>query len=250
MTIDMHAHWTPKELYDALYERGKPPLPKSFDTVEDRLAEMDKYGYSRGILSTSPVGGFESLPLEESLSLCRIFNDATAAACQAHPDRFSGLAALPSADMEVMIEEFERMAATPGMIGAVLPGDGFLSLRRAERFRPMLRAANERGAVFLVHYSRVADDPDGAVKELTDNQTPRRGTLDMQARLSENMVTFCMTDLLADYPNVTVISHNLGGNIPFEVERMDHRIMVDRPDEPLPSTRFREAPLLVDCNSF
>lgn len=250
MTIDMHAHWTPKELYDALHERGKSPLPKSFDTVEDRLAEMDKYAYSRGVLSRSPVTDVECLPTEEALPLCQAFNDATAAACRAYPDRFSGFAALPSADMEVMIEEFERSTAQPGMIGAVLPGDGFLSLRRADRLRPLLRAANERGAVFLVHYGRIADDPDGHVKELTDNPTPRRGTLDMQARLSESMVTFCMTDFLADYPNVTVIVHNLGGNIPFEIERMDHRMLVDRPDGELPSKRIREAPLLVDCNSF
>lgn len=250
MAIDMHAHWTPKELYDALHERGKPPLPKSFDTVEDRLAEMDRFGYSHGVLSLTPVSGIEALPLEDALPLCRVFNDATAAACRAHPDRFSGFASLPSADMEVMIEEFERTAAMPGMVGAVLPGDGFLSLHRAERFRPMLRAANERGAVFLVHYGRLADDPDGLVKELSDNAAPRRGTLDMQARLSENMITFCMTDFLADYPKVTVISHNLGGNIPFEVERLDHRTLVDRPQEELPSQRIRKAPLLVDCNSF
>jgi predicted TIM-barrel fold metal-dependent hydrolase len=252
MPIDMHAHWTPKELYDALHERGKPPLPKAYDSVDERLAEMDKYGYSRGVLSRSPVNDLECLPAEEALPLCRAFNDATAAACRAFPDRFSGFAALPSADMETMIEEFERTVAMPGMVGAVLPGDGFRSLRRAERLRPLLKAANERGAVFLVHYGRIADDPDGQVKDLTDNPTPRRGTLDMQARLSENMVTFCLTDLLADYPNIRIIVHNLGGNIPFEIERMDHRVLVDadRWEGDLPSKRVREAPILVDCNSF
>jgi len=250
MAIDMHAHWMPRELHDALHERGKAPLPKRFDAVGERLAEMDKYGYSRAVLSISLGGGVESRPIEEAFPLCQAFNDATAAACVDHPDRFYGFAALPTADMEVMIEELERTAIMPGMIGALLPGDGFLSLHRAEKFRPLFRAANERGAVFLVHYARMADDPEGRMKELTDNSTPRRGTLDMQARLSENMVTFCMTDFLADYPNVTVISHNLGGNIPFEVERMDHRTLVDRPEDELPSQRFREAPIMVDCNSF
>ena len=73
----------------------------------------------------------------------------------------------------------------------------------------------------------------------------------MQARLSQNMITFCLTDFLSEYPNVTVLSHNLGGNITFEVERMDHRTLVDRPDETdLPSNRLRAARMLVDCNSF
>jgi predicted TIM-barrel fold metal-dependent hydrolase len=44
--------------------------------------------------------------------------------------------------------------------------------------------------------------------------------------------------------------HNLGGNIPYEVERMDHRCLLDTPNEELPSSRFRNAKVYVDCNSF
>jgi predicted TIM-barrel fold metal-dependent hydrolase len=64
------------------------------------------------------------------------------------------------------------------------------------------------------------------------------------------MVTLCLTDFLADYPNVTTIVHNLGGNIPYEVERMDHRSLLDTPQEELPSARFRRSKVYVDCNSF
>ena len=48
----------------------------------------------------------------------------------------------------------------------------------------------------------------------------------------------------------TVVVHNLGGNIPFEIERMDHRCLLDTPEEELPSSRFRKAKVYVDCNSF
>jgi predicted TIM-barrel fold metal-dependent hydrolase len=64
------------------------------------------------------------------------------------------------------------------------------------------------------------------------------------------MVTLCLTDLLGPYPDATVVVHNLGGNIPFEVERMDHRCLLDTPMEELPSSRFRKAKVYVDCNSF
>src|ERR1700748_3408199 len=47
-----------------------------------------------------------------------------------------------------------------------------------------------------------------------------------------------------------MVVHNLGGNIPFEIERMDHRSMLDTPNEELPSSRFRKANVYVDCNSF
>jgi predicted TIM-barrel fold metal-dependent hydrolase len=247
MAIDLHAHWLPPELAGAMQEDGL--TPRAADSIEARLREMDERGFTHAVLSCVDRA-IESLPLEPSLKYCRAFNDATADAVAAHPDRFSGLASLPSADIEVMIEEFERCLALPGMVGAVLPGDGFLSLQRAERFRPLFRAANERGATFLVHYGRLADDPEGEVRAGNDNPGLRRGTLDMQARLSSNMVTFCLTDFLDDFPNVTVISHNLGGNLPYEIERMDHRTLVDRPGERLPSERVRESRVMVDCNSF
>ncbi len=115
----------------------------------------------------------------------------------------------------------------------------------------MFAAANQKGALFLVHYGRLADDPEGMVQRYGDNRGLRTGSLDMQSRLSQNMITFCLTDFLDDYPNVTVLSHNLGGNITFEVERMDHRTLVDQPaGTELPPRRLRAARLLVDCNSF
>lgn len=257
MPIDMHAHWMPQALAQALQEHAtpsqRPPTEGGaarFDTAESRLAEMDEHGFSYGVLSLSPGVGLDSRPLPEALPLCRTFNNATAAACRAYPDRYSGLALLPSTDEGAMLDEFERVLALPGMVGAVLPGDGFLSLRRAERYQPIFEAGNARGALFLIHDGRLADDPDAPRPDLSDNRGPRRGTLDMQARISSTMITFCMTDFLAAYPNVTVISHNLGGNIPFEVERLDHRSLLDHPDGELPSQRIRAARLLVDCNSF
>jgi predicted TIM-barrel fold metal-dependent hydrolase len=72
----------------------------------------------------------------------------------------------------------------------------------------------------------------------------------MQASLSSVMVTLCMTDFLAPYPNARVYVHNLGGNLPYEIERMDHRCLLDTPHEELPSARIRRAPVYVDCNSF
>ena len=38
--------------------------------------------------------------------------------------------------------------------------------------------------------------------------------------------------------------------VAFEVERLDHRSLLDTPDEPLPSTRLTKPNLWFDCNSF
>jgi predicted TIM-barrel fold metal-dependent hydrolase len=270
MAVDMHFHWGPKGFANVLRQRTSKPmirrgddgaeyfdsnfssnkLPSDFDDVNTRLAEMDKNGVQRAVLSMSPVTGIEAMALQDALPLARAYNDSVAATCAEHPDRFSGFAILPVGNMSAALTEFERVMEMPGMIGAVLPGDGFLSKKRAERFAPLFEAANRRNAVFLVHYGKLPDDPEAPKPDASDNARDRFGTLDMQSRLSSNMLTFCMTDFLKPYPNVTVMSHNLGGNIPFEIDRMDHRTMCDRPGDELPSKKVKAAPVIVDCNSL
>lgn len=267
----MHAHWRPPELIDALRNRSDLPrveknsdgeeflndgrwnktLDDAFDDVEERLTEMDQLGISTAVLSL--VGGFtwiERLPVQESLPLVRIYNDSVSAICKKYKGRFAGFASLPEANISAAAEEFERALALPGMVGAQVPGAAFHSLEDAEAMRPILDVANRHKAVVFIHFGpRPGDDWPRVAKD-TDNMRRRVGTLDMQASLSSNMVTLCMTDLLKDYPDAVVQVHNLGGNIPYEVERMDHRSLLDTPEEELPSARFMNSPVIVDCNSF
>jgi predicted TIM-barrel fold metal-dependent hydrolase len=114
----------------------------------------------------------------------------------------------------------------------------------------LLEVANRHRATLLIHHGPRPGDAFPKVGGDTDNARRRNGTLDMQASLSSVMVTLCLTEFLAPYPDVTLVVHNLGGNIPYEVERMDHRSLLDTPDEELPSSRFRKAKVYVDCNSF
>jgi predicted TIM-barrel fold metal-dependent hydrolase len=144
----------------------------------------------------------------------------------------------------------ERALALPGVVGAQLPGNFFLTRADAEAARPLLEVADRHSAVLLIHHGPRPGDAFPKVGGDTDNARRRNGTLDMQASLSSVMVTLCLTEFLAPYPNVTVVVHNLGGNIPYEVERMDHRSLLDTPDEELPSSRIRNAKVYVDCNSF
>src|SRR5690348_7654500 len=97
MTIDMHSHWRPAELVDALRARtkdprilrnaqgaevlkgrfGEQPIEEAFDNVDQRLEEMERGGITTAVLSL--LGGFswiERLPAEESLPLVRLFNDS------------------------------------------------------------------------------------------------------------------------------------------------------------------------------
>ena len=78
-----------------------------------------------------------------------------------------------------------RAMKLPGMVGCLLPGDGFLSLKRAERFKPLLEVIDRYSAMVLVHYGKTDNDADPIKVDSSDNGHPRMGTLDMQARLSQ-----------------------------------------------------------------
>jgi predicted TIM-barrel fold metal-dependent hydrolase len=273
MMIDMHAHWKPSEVADALRARtreprivrgtdgvevlkaprmAETPLAEAFNEAVVELARMDRQDVSVSVLSV--LGSFcwiEAQPIDEALPLCRKVNDGLAAICARHLGRFAAFAALPLTEMAAAAVEFERVMELPGIIGAQLPGNLFLTRDNAEAVRPLMAVAHRHKAVLFIHHGPRPGDAFPKFAGGTDNARRRNGTLDMQASLSSVMVTLCLTDLLADYPDATLMVHNLGGNIPYEVERMDHRCLLDTPDEELPSARFRRAAgVYVDCNSF
>src|SRR6266568_9586741 len=270
--IDMQAHGRPAEIADALRARtreprilrnpdgvevlkaprmGEAPLAEAFDDLDFHLARMDRQGVEVSVLSL--LGSFcwiEAQPLDVSGPLCRIVNDGLSAICEEHPGRFAAYAALPLTDIAAAAAELERALGLPGMIGAQIPGNAFLTRADAEAMRPLMDVANRHHAVLFIHHGPRPGDAFPKVGGDTDNARRRNGTLDMQASLSSVMVTLCLTDYLAPYPDATVLVHNLGGNIPYEIERMDHRSLLDTPKEELPSSRFRRAKVYVDCNSF
>ena len=271
MTIDMHAHWNPPALIQAFRERTAPPLIETnedgvevlltnhgsqpisevFDDVETRLAEMDRQGVSTGVLSLFGMHQWiERLPAEESVPLCRIYNDHVSEICAANAGRFAAYASLPQADMDAAVAEFERAIDLPGIVGGVVPGNAFLTRPDAEAYRPLLAAANAHKAMLFIHWGPTPGDTWPRTPPGTDNFARRMGTIDMQQSLSADMVTLCMTDILDEYPDAMIHIHNLGGNIPYEIERMDHRCLLDTPDEPLPSTCMNKPGLYMDCNSF
>ena len=222
MMIDMHAHWRPAEVADALRARtreprivaqrdgvevlkaprmGEEPLAEAFDDVDVHLARMDRQGVEISVLSV--LGSFcwiESQPLDVSVPLCRRVNDRFSAICAEHPGRFAAFAALPLTDLAAAAAELERVMALPGMIGAQLPGNFFLTRDDAEAARPLLEVANRHHAVLFIHHGPRPGDAFPKVGGDTDNARRRNGTLDMQASLSSVMVTLCLTDLLAPIP--------------------------------------------------
>lgn len=266
--IDLHAHWVPPALEQALRARaGRVPRVESASPSGDRLVmpvgtldfgagfvapgprleQMDGWGVARQVLSLPGLFGVDSLPVDDALPLVRGFNDDCAALCRAHPDRFSALAALPLSDLGAAVDELRRTRRLPGMLGAILPVDAFLSEAAARQLAPIFDAGNELGAHFFVHPGRMPGASPPLPAPPPDHALARRA-LAVQHEVGEAMVTLLLSDVLDSWPEVTVQVANLGGTFAATVERMDHMVQLRDPALPLPSSRARR--VWVDCASL
>lgn len=268
--IDAHAHFLPAPLVAAL--RARPDAPdiraepgggesfgiyrtrmpygRAYDDLDARLARMDKLGVDRQILSLPGLFGIDSRPADQALPLVRAFNDGVAGLIRRHPDRFSALAALPLANPTAAAEEYRR-ARGLGLSGMILPGDSFVSLAAAGQVRPLFELAAAIGGMVFVHPGPLPDAAGAALDVAAphaDSVLHRRVTVDIQNRMTEVTVTLALTDFLDPYPSVPVQVANLGGSLPFIIERIDHVYALRQPDAPAPSRSLR--PLYVDAASL
>lgn len=273
MTIDMHTHFVPAAMADGLRKRREPPwietradgaerihLPigdlafgADYSDMEARIGFMDARGIDRQLLSFPGLFGLDSLPVTECLPLLTLFNDEVAALSRAHPDRFSGLAALPMADMDAAVAELRRACTALGLAGAILPNNAFVTVAEAEKLRPLFEAGNELGVHFFVHPGRRPDEvpPPGTPPQASfPDLAFARQALGVQASVAQAMATLLFSDLLGDYGNVGVHVANLGGTLPMVIERMEHVAETRDVAGDRPMSRARSSRVHVDCSSL
>ncbi len=265
--VDLHAHWVPPALAQALRLRkgliprieprpgggerlvmpiGTLDFDERYIDITLRLACMAETGIARQLMSLPGLFGVDSLPIAEAAPLVRGFNDACAALCNSQPARFSGLAALPFADMDAALAELQRARRDLGLLGAILPVNAFASEASAARLAPLFEAGNALGAHFFVHPGRMPDD--SAPPPMAPDNALARRALAVQHEVGEAMVTLLLSDFLDAWPNVTVHVANLGGTFAAVIERMDHMVRLRDAGQSLPSTRARR--VWVDCASL
>ncbi len=85
-----------------------------------KLADMDRAGVDMSVISVN-IPTPDMLVPELAVEGARICNDAIAALCQEHRDRFIGIASLPLNDVSAAIAELERAVLDLNLRGVFLP---------------------------------------------------------------------------------------------------------------------------------
>jgi predicted TIM-barrel fold metal-dependent hydrolase len=267
--VDWHAHWVPPELVALLADReqaprvvcedgvrffdagqgDRQPLKEAQLDLSLRLAEMDRVGVSRQVLSLAVVLGhfMARLPADIEHALVAANNDGLARLVALKGSRFSGLAALPLAHLEDAPAVLEKAVVEQGLLGAILPADGFADKTVAQRFRDIFAVADRLGAHLFIHPGPL---PGSAPAPLAvdEAQMVRRRAVAFQDTLTAAALTFEFTDFLDPYPNAVVHLANLGGTIALLAERI--AMTAKRMELPPHLAEGRLRRIFVDTASF
>ena len=149
MPIDVHAHYVPRQLVEAVKTKGteigvrlvsggqapaigfdygfstRPLFSKLIEPVEDRRRSLDRQGLDRQLLATWPDMYGYGLEPDSCRAWHRLLNDTLAEWCDENADRFSWVASVPLTGERSAAEELVRvtdMRAVAVMIPANVEG--------------------------------------------------------------------------------------------------------------------------------
>ena len=212
-------------------------LGPSYTDIATRIAYLDGAGIATQVMSFPGALGLDVLPAEVSVPLVAEFNGHLADVCRASNGRLLGLAGLPLADMSASVAEMRRVRLKLGHLGVILPGNSFLSIAQAETLAPVFAAADEVGALIVIHPGLAVGE--AAPAPYSDSSVYRASALNLQASLAHMALTLVLGGFVDRYPNVTFHVVNLGGTLPFILERIDAIAESRFPGEPFPVETLR-----------
>ena len=264
--IDMHSHFYGGGLVDTLRARqkrpylrtredgvtvmvamnGEFPFTEHYHDHRVGLAEMQSAGLTHRMLTFPGALGVDLLPAAEIADAISTYNDHLAQLTAHTNGALIGLAGLPLDDIGLACKEVRRIRRDLGLPGIILPSNYFNTLADIEEMRPLLEAANEYGCHIMLHPGlKVGQEPPARP---TDNMQYRLSAVELQSSASQVALTVILSDMLDAYPNISFQIVNLGGTLPFIIERIESIARHRNPDAPFPTKRLRK--LWYDCASL
>jgi predicted TIM-barrel fold metal-dependent hydrolase len=259
--IDFHAHWIGPHVVEMLGKRSspRPPQGQGWFDIEARLRQMDEAGVQRQVLSYVGAAYDGVLTPDEARPFWRAQNDDVAALVRKYPERFSGLATLPTANVAWAADELQRAHQELGLLGATLPLDAFVSLEGARTLAPIFAVAQKNRSHIFVHRGAASADIPGRQPEIgatnpyfgltapveggpmsttmPGDNPPARILLVTATHLATGVITLALTDFLDAYPDITVQVAMMGGAISFVSEQI--QMAAEAAGQPIAPKRFR-----------
>ena len=244
MPIDVHAHYVPPQLIDAIVGRGeeigvrlvrsgaappavhfdygfkvRPFFPRLIEPVTTRCAWLDEQGIDRQIVGTWPDLFGYGLPADACIAWHRMLNDTLAAWGADNADRFAWIASVPLVQAEAAAAELER-AVGLGACGVIISSNVENTNLGELALDAFWRKAEALGMPVLIHPVLVGSAPRAArfglaqIAHYTFDTTLGIGSL-------------LMSGVLDRFPGLKLVLSHGGGAYPYLAGRFDimHRRM-------------------------
>ena len=236
--VDVHSHVFPREMLDLI--RAHPgdygmrfeqagggerlmrtdghtsPMFDEFHDVDAKIAGMDRKGIDISVISPTPMIYYYWLAADRALAASRVINDGIARMVAERPERLRGMATLPIQDADAAVTELERVVKEHGF-RAVELGCTFLNEQLADqRFRPVLRRAQELKIFIFTHPQYTGDERCGLAPYYLANLIGHPlDTVMMAAHLM-------FSGTLDELPDLQVVLAHGGGYLPYQIGRLAH----------------------------
>jgi predicted TIM-barrel fold metal-dependent hydrolase len=222
LKIDLFNHFFPKRFWDeflsfssGLKDMGKrvKNIPAIYD-LEARFRTADQFDEYTQLLSlgSPPVEGLFNA--QKAPEMARIGNDGLAELVQKYPDRFIGfISSLAMTNPDEAVKEVERSVKQLGAKGIQLYTNVVGKALDEPEFLPVFEAAVRLDVPIWLHPARGANVPD----YLTEKKSKYEiwWTLGWPYETSAAMARMVFSGMLDRWPNMKVITHHMGGMIPY-----------------------------------
>ncbi len=230
--IDSYCHFSVMKVIDFLEEasNSRPHIFRSLFAntptlinVEKRLALKDACGIDLSVLV--PLPWLESAPtVHANPKLCaegaRIFNDELAMTVGKRPDRFTGVALLPTTNPEIMLTEFERAVRKLKLVGGFFVVGPTVKPPDHPDYEHLYKKAVELDVPLWIHPSRPPVYSDYVGEKISQYQVWQ--TLSWLLDSSTAMVRLVFSGVYERYPDLKLIIHHHGALIPLFAKRMQY----------------------------
>jgi predicted TIM-barrel fold metal-dependent hydrolase len=221
MKIDIFNHFMPKTYFDRLGKLipghvvlGAFPRVKALVDVEARLRLIDEFDDMQHVPSlANPPLELVGTP-DVTPELARIANDALADLCARYPDHFpTFVAALPMNNIEATLTEIDRAVQNLGARGVqIFTNVAGKPLSHLE-FRPVFKRMVEHDLPIWVHPMRGPQFPDYASEQTSEDEI--WFSFGWPYETTACVTRLIYSGLLDELPNLKIITHHMGGMIPY-----------------------------------
>ena len=203
------------ELTREVNRKQMAAIRPQMESVERRLADMDKMGVDIQAVSSAPYFFFYNAEPELGRQSAQLVNEDIGALCAKHPDRFVGLGVLPLQNTEMAVGELVRCVKELGLrgveIGTHVEGEELSSPRLA----PLWAKLEELDVVVFMHPSGISHP-----QRLLDHYLSNILGNPLESMLAVSHLIF--DGVLERHSGLKLVIAHGGGYLPAYAGRQDH----------------------------